>query len=262
MARIRTIKPEFCSSNDVGALTRDARLFFLQLLTEADDEGRLLWIPRRLAGVLYPFDTDIGDGEIENWAAECEGRGMVKRYNVGNASYLAIVNWSKHQRIDHKGKSRFPAPEDESGSPRESFAKVSRSPRESVAPDLGTGNREKEQGITNPDGLVVAGKPAPPPCPQSEIVSLYHEVLPSLRRVREWTNARQTMLRKRWSEDPARQNLDWWREFFDYVAQSDFLMGRTQGQTGEGFDCDLEWLLRPKNFVKVIEGKYENRRAA
>jgi hypothetical protein len=53
--------------------------------------------------------------------------------------------------------------------------------------------------------------------------------------------------------------LRWWGEFFGYVAKSDFLMGRSQPRDREPFECDLEWLVRPKNFVKVIEGKYENR---
>ena len=73
---------------------------------------------------------------------------------------------------------------------------------------------------------------------------------------------RQQLLRKRWSEKPERQSLDWWREFFGYVSASDFLMGRANSNGREPFDCDLEWLVRPKNFVKVIEGKYENRKVA
>jgi hypothetical protein len=119
--------------------------------------------------------------------------------------------------------------------------------------------KEQEQKITNPAGLVVPGKPGMPSCPQSEIVALYHELLPSLTRVKEWTPERQAFLRKRWNESSERQNLDWWRGFFGYVAASDFLTGKTTGRDGRSFECDLEWLVRPKNFVKVIEGKYENR---
>jgi hypothetical protein len=97
------------------------------------------------------------------------------------------------------------------------------------------------------------------PCPHQKIISLYHEVLPALPRVREWTPARQTLLRNRWKEKPERQSLDWWRDFFGYVGQSDFLCGRIDGRNGKlPFQADLEWLVRPSNLVKVIEGKYEN----
>jgi hypothetical protein len=104
--------------------------------------------------------------------------------------------------------------------------------------------------------LFVASKPAT--CPHQDIIAAYHELLPSLARVREWTQERQSFLRKRWTEKPERQTLDWWREFFAYVGKSDFLMGRRETQTGT-FECDLEWLVRPKNFIRVIEGRYENR---
>ncbi|WP_145974351.1 hypothetical protein [Stenotrophomonas pictorum] len=98
-------------------------------------------------------------------------------------------------------------------------------------------------------------------CPHQQIVSLYHEVLPELRQVRDWNETRRRLLGRRWSEQPARQDLEWWRGFFGYVRESDFLMGKTIGRDGRPFDCDLEWLVRPTNFAKVIEGKYENDRA-
>ncbi len=101
------------------------------------------------------------------------------------------------------------------------------------------------------------------PCPHTKIIELYHECLPMLAPVREWTEARQTFLRNRWKEKKERQTLDWWRDFFGYVAQSDFLCGRIDGRSGKPpFQADLEWLVRPSNLVKVVEGKYENRGVA
>lgn len=110
MARIRTIKPEFCSSKDAGALSREARLFFLLLFTEVDDAGRVLWIPRRLCGVLYPHDDDVTADMLTQWCAECAARGMLIRYAVANVDYLQITNWLKHQKISHATDSRLPAP--------------------------------------------------------------------------------------------------------------------------------------------------------
>lgn len=125
----------------------------------------------------------------------------------------------------------------------------------------------KTQRGDSPDGLFAPGDgagaaPRAKTCPQAEIVALYHEVLPSLTRVRDWHDGRQSMLRARWRESAERQSLDWWRGFFEYVSRSDFLMGRVETNRGVFDNCDLEWLIKPKNFAKVIEGKYENRRAA
>ncbi|MDH4319928.1 MAG: hypothetical protein OEV73_00365 [Desulfobulbaceae bacterium] len=88
-------------------------------------------------------------------------------------------------------------------------------------------------------------------CPHQEIVRLYHEVLPELPKVVKWTPARQKLLRARWREDQKRQSIDAWRKFFEFVKKSDFLMGRAGS-----FQANLEWLLRPSNFVKILERQY------
>jgi len=97
-----------------------------------------------------------------------------------------------------------------------------------------------------------------PPCPHEKIIAIYHEVLQELRQVKQWNETRRGYLAKRWKEDPERQSLEWWREYFGYVRQSLFLMGKKTGRDGRAFDCDLEWLVRPSNFIKVLEGKYED----
>lgn len=92
-------------------------------------------------------------------------------------------------------------------------------------------------------------------CPHDEIISLYHEILPEMPRVKDWTPERQKLLRKRWRDDAERQDLEWWRKFFQYVRTCPFLMGdKTE------FQADLEWIIRPRNFVKIREGKYQERK--
>ncbi len=77
--------------------------------------------------------------------------------------------------------------------------------------------------------------------------------------MREWTPARQQALRTRWREKADRQNLDWWRRYFEYVAASDFLCGRTTPSNGRKvFEVSLDWLCKSENLVKVVEGAYEN----
>ena len=115
-----------------------------------------------------------------------------------------------------------------------------------------------------PEPVTAAGaaSASPPDCPHEAIIGLYREILPMLPRVQLWTDARRSLLRTRWREDDARQNLDWWRHYFELVADSDFLCGRCPpGKTGRPFMADLEWLIRPTNMPKVLEGKYANRDA-
>lgn len=91
-------------------------------------------------------------------------------------------------------------------------------------------------------------------CPHEEILKLYSEHLPMLTQVKIWTDARMKLLKARWREDISRQNLEWWKRLFSYIATSDFLTGKTSN-----WQADIEWILKPANFTKIIEGKYENK---
>jgi hypothetical protein len=133
MGRIRTIKPELPMSHSMGNVSRDARLCFIQIWTLVDDSGRFHADPRILAGQLYPYDADALD-LLPNWLAELEREGCIARYEVGGVPYLRIVNWLKHQKIDHPSKPVFPDPGGQPGSdPAEVFGEGSRGRRESAA---------------------------------------------------------------------------------------------------------------------------------
>lgn len=128
MARIRTIKPEFPQSETMGKLSRDARLLFIQLWTIADDEGRARASSRMLASLLYPYDDDA-KGQMDGWLEELERLGCIRCYEADGSSYLEIVNWLKHQKIDKPSKSRLPAFVE--------FPRIFANVREASATDLG-----------------------------------------------------------------------------------------------------------------------------
>lgn len=117
-------------------------------------------------------------------------------------------------------------------------------------------------------GKINGHKPSIPACPHEKIIALYHELCPTLDRVKTWTGARESYSRQRWRETAERlkftteeELLGWFREMFECVAMSDFLTGKVppRGADSVPFKADLEWLLRPKNFPKIIEGRYWNR---
>lgn len=101
-------------------------------------------------------------------------------------------------------------------------------------------------------------KVAKPSCPHQDIIAIYHEVLPMCPQVRDWTPARQEQLRARWNEDPSRQNLAYWRRYFEYVKTCGFLVGIQPNTQRRPFFADLEWLTKQANFTKVRERKYES----
>lgn len=128
-------------------------------------------------------------------------------------------------------------------------------PRAGAGAGAGAGALE----ASTPDGVEVPGRgPATPDCPHEEIVEAYHRELPACHRVEVWDDRRRALLRSRWREDRTRQSVEWWVGLFRYIANDcPFLVGATETSRGrDPFVANLEWIIRPTNFVKIIEGQY------
>lgn len=91
-------------------------------------------------------------------------------------------------------------------------------------------------------------------CPHHEIINLFHRILPELPQIKTWRETSKNNLSSRWKASKEYQSMDWWSDFFKYVSQSDFLMGRKTE-----FQATLMWIVKPTNFEKIINGVYENR---
>jgi len=91
--------------------------------------------------------------------------------------------------------------------------------------------------------------------PFKKIIDLYHEILPTLPRFEKLTDARRGNIRQRWIQDlPDLKN---WENYFDYINQSAFLMGKVEPRDNRPpFTADLAWLIKPSNYSKVLEEKY------
>ena len=107
MARIRTIKPEFFTSEDIVSLTPLARVFYVSLWCEADREGRLEWKPKTLKMRYLPGDNC----DIDALCTELTGAGLVSLYEVDGKQYAVIPSFKKHQVINNReAQSVIPEP--------------------------------------------------------------------------------------------------------------------------------------------------------
>jgi hypothetical protein len=105
-----------------------------------------------------------------------------------------------------------------------------------------------------------------PSCNHQGVIDLYHKHLPTLRRIEVWNETRKGYLRQRWrevadelaktKEIQSSDILGWFAEFFEHIGTSKFLTGRVNDKSGRSFVADLEWILKPSNFAKIVEGKY------
>lgn len=138
-----------------------------------------------------------------------------------------------------------------------------------VTTALAREEKRREENLPTPDGVGGNEAEASPPiddgmpqCPHREIIAAFHAALPGARHVREWTPARASLLRTRWREKRNRQRIEWWVEFFAYVAKSPFLTGQVASNGRKPFELGLEWLLKAENFAKVIEGAFHEEETA
>lgn len=165
MARIRSVKPEFWKSETIAALSMQTRLTFIALWTYVDDNGVGRDVEKLVAAELYPLEDDPREtlAHVSRSLAELSDHGRIVRYTVEGKPFLAVVNWTEHQKIDKPNKPRYPGPEEadkpltcDSRQPRESVESVSRTSRETPAPGAveqgisGTGDQGKGLASAKP----------------------------------------------------------------------------------------------------------------
>ena len=128
-----------------------------------------------------------------------------------------------------------------------------------------TNNHKPDISICPPSGEP-EDKTGLPKCNHQAVIDLYHKHLPTLRKVEVWNDTRKGYLRQRWREVASELSekhviteehmLSWWTDLFQHISESKFLTGRVNDKSGRAFTADLEWILKPSNFAKIIEGKY------
>ena len=86
-----------------------------------------------------------------------------------------------------------------------------------------------------------------------KIVELYHELCPSQQRVRRLTHQRRRNISNRFKQYG--RKIETFDVLFRKVEASDFLSART-GKRTKPFG--LDWIIKPENMIKILEGYYEN----
>lgn len=159
MPRIRSIKPEFPADEKLARVSRDARLTFVNLLTQADDYGLLPGSMRELLAAAFPLDDgEHGQPEVTAqllaaWLEELRVQGVIRwRVTRDGARVLEFPKWADHQKVDKPGRPIL----------REKLAPLSRNPREeSAAPSMAlppaeVGSRKGKEEREGGEGAVAA----------------------------------------------------------------------------------------------------------
>ncbi|WP_027371194.1 hypothetical protein [Desulfovermiculus halophilus] len=75
--------------------------------------------------------------------------------------------------------------------------------------------------------------------------------IPRVTRISPGSN-RHKLVRARWKEQP---DLGAWQDLFDRVARSSFL----NGGNGRNWSASFDWVIKKDNFLKALEGNYDDR---
>lgn len=106
MARIRTIKPDFWSSEQIMDCSPIARLLFIGLWNFCDDGGNHTASARTIKAEIFPGD-DISSPDVQLLLDELSSNGLIVLYESDNKEYFHVTGWH-HQKID-KPTYKFPS---------------------------------------------------------------------------------------------------------------------------------------------------------
>ena len=195
--RIRSIKPEFWTSDDITELAIEDRFLFIGLWSYVDDNGVGRDEEHLIVASLFPRDMFLDPREtvarVQRGLSNLAAKGLIIRYQADGKAYLEITTWSRHQRIDKPNKPRFP----QHDANPDTLATPSRQSRETPAP--GT---EEQRNRGTEEQRSKAAKAAAPPRP--DVDHLCDELANSVARR---TQKKRPRITKAW-KDEARKLLD------------------------------------------------------
>src|SRR5579875_2990640 len=105
MARSRSIPVALLKEPDFFELSAEARVVFIGLILEADDEGR----GRAHAGLLARL-FNVSEAAVEEALSQLVERGLLLRYQVGRQSYYQWLPWKQWQSLSKPTPSQLPPP--------------------------------------------------------------------------------------------------------------------------------------------------------
>lgn len=112
MARKRMIDPSFWIDEKLGMLDVISRLLFMGLISNADDDGRLVGHPSLIKSIIFPYDQDITVVDIITKLQELAKLNMIILYKNNNQSYIQVTHFKKYQTINKPTPSKYPSYDD------------------------------------------------------------------------------------------------------------------------------------------------------
>lgn len=268
VARIRSIHPGLTTDEAYMTMTMACKAAWPLMWTECDDRGIFEWKPIVLKARIFPAD-DVNFVEI---LAEMERLGCVRRYEIDGKSFGAVKNFCQYQRPKHPSY-RYPTTgvdldfiafkEVDLVNPPPALPPPSQRATENP-PQMEDGEKDEEDKRDTDVSLPAAIAPF-------VVIKIERD-----RIKRAEIRARQELLGTDWNIFAAEYGLQQigviepgskrdrstlafvkserdMAAVFTKIRASPFLLG----QLGGTFRVNLDWIMKPDNFNKIIEGNYD-----
>lgn len=109
MARKRLISPEIWESQSFGELTILAKILFIGMISQADDDGKGILSAQFLKSRILPYD-EVRVAEVDKALKEIGHKTSTRYYEVEGKNYYIFENWKKWQMINRPTPSKLPDP--------------------------------------------------------------------------------------------------------------------------------------------------------
>lgn len=260
MARKRMLDPNMWQSEDMSRLSVFARYLFIGMISNADDEGRGRANPNYLKSTIFPYDN-MRTADINKALSEISRYTSVVLYERAHSMYYAFLNWNKWQKVDRPTKSILPPPPS-SAELENPLVEAAESPENGEFDGIPHDSSNARRGLDErslpkeekrkEEKYIYRETGSLSRIDYQKVVDLFHSLCPSLPRVRTVSEKRKKAIRARFN---AGETMESFAEVFKLAEASDFLTGRNGAWAGCGFD----WLLKEANWIKTLEGTYENK---
>ena len=107
MPRKRDIDPRIWENEQLANVPIEARLLFIGMFSNADDEGRLKGSPRWLKAQIFRYD-DLTSAQVQEWRDALLGVQLIHIYEEGEDQYIHLPTFGKWQSINRRFDSKLP----------------------------------------------------------------------------------------------------------------------------------------------------------
>ena len=218
-----------------------AQMLYFHLAMRADDDG-FINNPKRIMRMIGSGEDDLKLLILKKFIIPFEsGVVVIKHWRINN--YLRTDRYKETAYLEEKNHLKIK----ENGA----YSLIENEADTIGIPNVDQCETQDRLGKDRID-IMSSSDDAPALLDYKSIAETFNSTCQSLPKVRDITDQRKKAIR---GASKRIEGEGGFEALFRKVESSDFLTGRNGGWTGCGFD----WILKPANLTKILEGNYDNR---